>query len=364
MIPQDYEDGYIQPQRNSDITDRSPRLDFDPVAEFTTPEIISSGTEGGTEGGGYGRQQCMFTSKAASEWLSDAARRPNPVQLWYSLWYEGEVCCLFADTNVGKSIYAVQIADRISRSQKVLYFDFEMSDKQFQLRYTDPATGEMYPFSRDFIRLEFNPGYTGTFALEDIISHMERQVESTGARVLIVDNLSWICNRAESGDAAGELMQLLIGLKRRHGLSILVLAHTPKRNVAAPLTQNSLAGSKRIANFMDSMFAIGVSRIDSPAGRYIKQIKVRNSELFYGDDNVITGRMCRQGQNLVLQHEDFATELSQLENPDGADATDTDERDEEIRRRLRQGETYSNISAEMRVSSKTIAQIARTMRDD
>ena len=35
------------------------------------------------------------------------ARGKKPVCLFGSLWYEGEVACLFADSNVGKSILAV-----------------------------------------------------------------------------------------------------------------------------------------------------------------------------------------------------------------------------------------------------------------
>lgn len=49
---------------------------------------------------------------------------------------------------MGKSIYAVQIAKAISSAgRRVIYFDFELSDKQFQLRYTDPDTDKLYPFS-------------------------------------------------------------------------------------------------------------------------------------------------------------------------------------------------------------------------
>ena len=61
------------------------------------------------------------------------------------------------------------------------------------------------------------------------------------------------------------------------------------------LTQNSLAGSKRIANFMDSIFAIGASKKDRPSSRYIKQIKVRSCEMTYGEDNVIEVRLVKEG---------------------------------------------------------------------
>ena len=53
-----------------------------------------------------------------------------------------------ATTNLGKSILAVQLGDSISRGvaipgfrleaapQKVRYIDFELSDKQFEVRYS------------------------------------------------------------------------------------------------------------------------------------------------------------------------------------------------------------------------------------
>mgnify|MGYP000621271437 CR=1 FL=1 len=52
----------------------------------------------------------IFTVKTANRTIREAALRPNPDALWLTLWYEGEVCCLFSDSNLGKSIYAVQIA--------------------------------------------------------------------------------------------------------------------------------------------------------------------------------------------------------------------------------------------------------------
>ena len=79
----------------------------------------------------------MLRLKKANATIVEAARRPNPRDLYHGLWYEGEVCCLFADSNLGKSIYAVQMADAIAREQNVLYMDCELSDKQFQLRYYD-----------------------------------------------------------------------------------------------------------------------------------------------------------------------------------------------------------------------------------
>ena len=79
----------------------------------------------------------LFTVKTASRWIEQAKTRPIPQMLFGELWFEGELCILFADTNLGKSILAVQIGNSISKGeqiggfiletpkQSILYFDFE-----------------------------------------------------------------------------------------------------------------------------------------------------------------------------------------------------------------------------------------------
>ena len=74
----------------------------------------------------------IFIVKSANQAMQDAKATPDPKPLWLSLWNEGEVCCLFADSGVGKSIYAVQIATAISKNQNVIYLDFELTETQFQ----------------------------------------------------------------------------------------------------------------------------------------------------------------------------------------------------------------------------------------
>ena len=69
----------------------------------------------------------VMSIKTANRTILEASQLPTPRALWDSFWYEGELSCLFADSNVGKSILAVQIADCIARTDNVLYLDFELS---------------------------------------------------------------------------------------------------------------------------------------------------------------------------------------------------------------------------------------------
>ncbi|SUP53142.1 Uncharacterised protein [Weeksella virosa] len=204
----------------------------------------------------------MMNIKTANQTILEASLLPTPRALWDSFWYEGELSCLFADSNVGKSILAVQIADRIARTDNVLYLDFELSEKQFQLRYTNEH-GELYTFPDKLYRvsIDCNQLLDANFE-EAIIGGIEQMAVQTDCKIFIIDNLTYLCCAMEKGDAAGRLMIQLNNLKKRYALSILVLAHTPKRSLDCPITSNDLAGSKRLYNFFDSVFTIGKSAQD------------------------------------------------------------------------------------------------------
>ncbi|MCR8556401.1 AAA family ATPase [Mucilaginibacter sp. BJC16-A38] len=113
----------------------------------------------------------LFTIERGNRWLELARREPEAKMLLGELWHWGELCMLFADTNIGKSILAVQIGESIARGQslapfacqapparvlyidfelgqslapfacqappaRVLYIDFELSKTQFGMRYS------------------------------------------------------------------------------------------------------------------------------------------------------------------------------------------------------------------------------------
>ena len=72
----------------------------------------------------------IFSAMTANETIEVAKEQKNPKKLYKEFWFENEVCCLFADANVGKSILAVQIsnaiAEKLGKDEAVLYYDFEL----------------------------------------------------------------------------------------------------------------------------------------------------------------------------------------------------------------------------------------------
>ena len=296
----------------------------------------------------------IFTIKTANRTIQEAALRPDPISLYLGLIYEGELSCMFSDSNLGKSIFAVQIATKIAEQMKVLYF--ELSDKQFQLRYTD-ENGVLNQFPDNLYRVEIDRDALDVSSdFEDaVMDNIEQAAVQTGAKVLIVDNLTYLCAASEKGDLAGRLMIRLMSLKKKYDITMLILAHTPKRLLTNPITQNDLAGSKKIFNFFDSVFAIGKSAKDENL-RYIKQIKVRYGSFTYDSNNVIVSTIEKVGAFLQFVNIGYATEKEHLKEPSEKDVSQMIENIKQLRAR---GKSIREIAKELNISKTRVGKIVK-----
>lgn len=308
----------------------------------------------------------LLKVKSAKEWLNEAKNTPIPGMLFSEFWFENEVCILFADTNMGKSILAVQIADNLSRGkslqgfkneiekQQVLYFDFELSAKQFEVRYSEKKEGSRtlenhYPFDNNFKRIEINPEAeipeNGNF--ENYLNEsLENCIIKTGAKILIIDNITYLKNETEKAKNALPLMKYLKALKNKYKLSILCLAHTPKRDLSKPITRNDLQGSKMLINFVDSCFTIGESTQDKTL-RYLMQIKARNTEILYHPENVILCEIVKNDNFLQFKFLGYGIEREHLRTFTEKDRDNLIESAKEL---SSQGKTQREISKMLGIS--------------
>lgn len=299
----------------------------------------------------------MFTIRTANRTIEEAAQRPNPRQLYQELWYEGEVCCLFSDSNLGKSIYAVQMADAISIYRPVLLVDCELTDKQFQMRYTDTDTGIMHHFPDQLYRAEINPGTLDVKDYETkIIQHIEAAAIHMHCNIIIIDNLTYLCNSSDKGVDAGIFMMKLMNLKKQYGWSLLIIAHTPKRSLMSPITQNDLAGSKKLYNFFDSVFAIGKSAKDGRL-RYVKQLKVRAGEFRYDSSNVIVYEIEKTAGFVHFEFKEYSTEKEHLKERTEKEITATHRNIHELKA---QGKSIREIASHLGLSKSKVDRLIRT----
>ena len=299
----------------------------------------------------------MFTIRTANRTIAEAAMRPNPRQLYQELWYEGEVCCLFSDSNLGKSIYAVQMADTIATLHPVLLVDCELTDKQFQMRYTDIDTGVMHMFPELLYRAEINPNTLDVKDYETkIFHHIEAAAQHMKCNIIIIDNLTYLCNSSDKGVDAGLFMMKLMNLKKKYGWSLLIIAHTPKRSLMSPITQNDLAGSKKLYNFFDSVFAIGKSAKDSRL-RYVKQLKVRAGEFRYDSSNVIVYEIEKTDGFVHFEFKEFSTEKEHLKERTEKEITSTHRNVHELKS---QGKSTREIAAYLGLSKSKVDRLIHT----
>ena len=298
----------------------------------------------------------MFSVKTANRTLADAALRPKPRDLYMGLWFEGEACCLFADSNLGKSIFAVQIADTLAASEPVLYVDCELSDIQFQQRYTDEETGRLHAFPDLLYRAEIDPSHFNADRYEaEILTQIEEIADAKQCHIIVIDNIGYLCNAAEKSDSAGGFMVKLMTMKKKKGWSLLVIAHTPKRNLSSPITQNDLAGSKRLFNYFDSVFAIGQSARD-PNLRYVKQLKARSTEILYDASNVIVYEKAKDEGFLSFHLIGYAKEYEHLREPIGKDQ---ELRRQQVAQLKDEGKSVRKIASELGLSKSSVGRLLK-----
>ena len=245
----------------------------------------------------------IFITQPFNEALEDANKMDIPNMLFSELVFESEITVLFASANTGKTMLAMQIGDSIaagrtidgfvnkSPKQPVLYIDFELSKIQLEKRYSERDENDKgynhYRFDANFNRVTLDPNYFENHTPERIIESIKNEAEKTKSKIIFIDNITWITQTGlEKGKDAGKLMKQLVKLKRELNLTIIILAHTPKKDKYSAITLNDLAGSAVFGAFIDSAFALNYSAYDNKY-RYIKQVKCRSAELKYGSNNVL-----------------------------------------------------------------------------
>jgi KaiC/GvpD/RAD55 family RecA-like ATPase len=251
--------------------------------------------------------------------LLEAIEQPDMKQLASTLLEQQGITLLFAQPGVGKSIFAVQIADAVSRGRQVFpegilnneagpmrtgFFDFELLDKEFYKRYSnreDPLN--TFSFSDTFFRIDINPNFTEFSGEGDVEKHILQEIENAvltfKLEFLVIDNItSLISQSAHDPNVALRVMASLKRLRIKYGLTLLVLAHTTKQyNKTKPIEMEDMSGAAALQNFAPTIFSIGKNANDD-GELYIKQVKGRNGCLF-GKDNIIRAEIHKRNGNFL-----------------------------------------------------------------
>lgn len=288
-------------------------------------------------------------------------------RLFGEFWHEGELCVLFGQTNSGKSILSLQIAlgltgvennsehfgvDKVTK--RILYFDLEMSEKQVARRLKG-----VKQLGCTILRVDFNPEYLYDSTTQNsAFDEIEALIIENDIQTVIFDNLSVLQPNNERAAEATELLNKLNALKRKHGINLLAIGHTPKLLAGKALEITDLQGSAQMGNLIDSAFVIGkTSKSDY---RYLKQVKVREKEFRYDSENVLLMRISNEDNWLkfIPTKQVAEYELISIHNSNDSLA----ERDKEIYKQYLQGIPREQIERTFNISKSRFYEIIKAQK--
>ncbi len=302
----------------------------------------------------------MFTLRKANERMQDASKQPIPRRMYKdtSLFFENEMTLVFAGTGVGKTIFALQVANDISVTDKVLYVDLELSDVQFRKRYSDNFTND-FQFNDNLYIVNYQRRFSipeGSNYDQFFLDSLKELLTETGAKVVIIDNMTRLISAdTDKAQNAKPLMDKLNDMKFDFGLTMILLEHSRKTDSTHPITINDLQGSKMKVNFADAVICIGVSARDKSL-RYVKQLKVRSSEFDFDENNVIVYELTQKDSFLQFVFNDYGAETEHLKVQSD---NDRDSVVTQVKDLLSEGKTQRYIANELGIAVGTVNKYSK-----
>lgn len=290
-----------------------------------------------------------FRVASMNEYLEKAKLLPPLVVLYPNIVLEGDLCIIFGQSGIGKTIFAMQVAREIAaKGKRVLYLDFEMSERQLALRYNTPN------FPSTFFRAELKTDSL----VDNILMEIERAAVENHAEVLFIDNITALGQSLDKGLEAGTLMTSLNALKKEHGWTLVVLNHVPKRySGAMPLSLEAIQGSAKLNQLVDDAIGLGVSSKDHSVV-YVKQCKWRNGEMeLYADHVAVYERTKDELGNLGFSFRDYGSERELL-------AVETGNGQDDLKASVSslhgQGCTQQQIADQLHISQSKVSRILKS----
>ena len=227
-------------------------------------------------------EQDLVFSGSETEWGIPHHAKP----LFMNFWYEGELACLFGDTNIGKSALAYEIASMVARQQDqpVAYFDLENTAHQFYNRYYDMKNN--YSMCDNLYVFNITP--YNVFPPRDIktlLDGIECKIVQFKTPFVVIDDIFHLCSMNDC-PTTDFVLRTLRHWTLQYKVAILVVAHSRRHHANTPIELRHLCGSRRLPYAFDSIFALNRTFLSTDT-LYIKHIKSRNSVIEYDSKNVL-----------------------------------------------------------------------------
>ncbi len=265
--------------------------------------------------------QTMLEVRPASQWIIRPSEQKPRAELYGPLWREGDVCVMFGPKGIGKSHFAVQLAEDIatgrdsltvlsepgavatgprqllntspedeSSKPTVLLIDLEHTTDQFTERYTFPSP---IPAKLCRTRFHFKRASFGEFgnipkcfkgSIHAYLQHsIAEAIYTSRANVVLIDSITYLLRGQTSTATITSVLKTLKLYAQMNNISILATAQTGARTLLSARSKttslyNPLTGyadELRLASLADSTFILAPSTYGLEF-RYTKLLTTRN----------------------------------------------------------------------------------------
>ena len=240
------------------------------------------------------REYCRLVSDPLMMTLEDVLKDRSiklPVEVFGHFIHKGNIAVLFGETNSGKSLLAYEIGQHYISSnptleneqlgcngtsdmRMVVYYDLEMSLSQVRNRYGASDVGGFKGMD-SFVLPDTSSIQTADQLLNDLRARVNRNYET----LCIIDNLTMLEGLTNAVKIRSTITRMKCFLMDFPDATILMISHTKKRKNFSPIETGDMKGSKDLANLVDSVLALGNSKMDKDI-KYVKHIKSRDSKKY------------------------------------------------------------------------------------
>lgn len=287
-----------------------------------------------------------------NDYVEQGKQMEPPVEFFKHVIVENEVTIFFGDTGVGKSIFALQMANEVAmQGKRVMYVNFELSQQQWAKRYPS----KQFPSTLSIANIDYSKMHDVTDQAL-ILDEIQRRMLENDIEVVFIDNLTNLCVNSKDGNEAGNIMLKLLSLRMNQKLTMVVIAHVPKRKAGDPYSLNDLAGSKVLSNYADNVVAINKSKKDKSM-RYLIQLKFRSFPIELDCKNVQELMMTESDGWLHFEYGGYSEETEHL--PRSRD--EKVEMEREILKELKvpNGLSYRDIADKVGTSLGMVQRVAK-----
>ena len=189
-----------------------------------------------------------------------------PIPIVDSLLYEKDILGIAGSTNVGQSVFSLQLSTciamgvpfmtfNIPKPKRVMHVQFELKDEGFArlIKVTSQTLLEQCPVEAH--RFEENCVFLSSGQRDlftDKYDAIEANLRHTAVDVLVIDNLNTSVGvDVSKNEMAMEVLRKLINLKQKYNLSIIMVSHHKKIDVPAPIDISQMLGGSAYTNSLD-----------------------------------------------------------------------------------------------------------------